>query len=184
MTITSLRLLAHFVNTYHPDGRVADYGGTAKIGSEIVERMLTLDNISVIDASKKGEFKVVLDGSINMREFEYNVLDYDNGVDLLKPIRGRKFDYGITMDLLEHVSQPFVVAENIQNSLKKDALLFVTVPWVWEIHDYPDDYWRFTPQGLQELFSRMECITVEIIRDMSEEEELPRQRLAGIFRKR
>jgi hypothetical protein len=88
------------------------------------------------------------------------------------------------MDLLEHTSNPFVVAENITNSLKKGALLFVTVPWIWEIHYHPKDYWRFAPQGLEELFPKMEKLSIEITRDQSIDEEVPRSRLVAVFRKK
>lgn len=57
------------------------------------------------------------------------------------------------MDLLEHTSNPFLVAKSIRGSLKRGAYLFVTAPFNWGIHYFPKDYWRFTPQGIEELFS-------------------------------
>jgi hypothetical protein len=185
MTITSLRLLAHFLNTYPQSGRIADYGGTDTIGAQIVKKMMTLSDITVEEGKKGKEINILINGKPKKPVPEYSVLDYDNGVDLLKPIKGKKFDGGICMDLLEHTENPFLVAKNIAGSLKSGALLFVTVPWVWELHYYPKDYWRFAPQGLEQLFKPyMECITVEIIRDASPEEELPRSRLVAIFKKK
>lgn len=184
MTITSLQLLAHFLNSFPQEGRIADFGGTSAIGAQIVKKMLTLSSLTVAkDESVKG-FGVLLNGTPRKSKHQYTVLDYDNGIDLMKPIKGKKFDGGISMDLLEHTENPFIIAENISNSLKKGAFLFVTVPWIWEIHEYPKDYWRFAPQGLEQLFPKMECITIEIIRDQSDEEEVPRSRLVGIFKKK
>jgi hypothetical protein len=137
MTVTSIKSLQNFLNNHQPflrdDMRVADYGGTEAIGANFVQQLLETGGLK-----------------------DYHMLDFDNGVDLRKPIKGKKFDLGICMDLLEHTSNPFIVAENIIGSLKSGAYLFVTVPWSWNIHHHPDDYWRFSPSGLGELFKEME----------------------------
>jgi SAM-dependent methyltransferase len=184
MTIISLQQLALFLNKYNLKGRVADYGGTDAIGAQVVEQMLSLKDLSVELAAPGSEKNLLVNGNPRKSVPTYHVLDYDNGIDLLKPIKGDKFDGGICMDLLEHTSNPFIVADNISDSLKKGAMLFVTVPWVWEIHYFPKDYWRFAPQGLEELFPKMKVISMEIIRDPWEDEDLPRQRLVAVFKKR
>ena len=167
MTEISLEYLMWFLNTYQPkpNARFADYGGTENIACNIVKNSLSAAG-----------------------QNDYTALDFDNGIDLRKPIKGPKFDVGICMDLLEHTSDPFLVAKNIKNSLAKDALLFVTVPFVWEIHYYPKDYWRFTPQGIEELFSGEEMdhpMAIEmigIVRDKGKNESLPRIRTVAVFR--
>lgn len=115
-------------------GRVADFGGTDRAGDGKIQKILSEYGLT-----------------------NYHMLDFDNGIDLRKPIRGPKFHLGICMDLLEHVSDPFIVTKNIINSLKPGALLFITVPFVWQIHGDVgyNDYWRFTPQGVKELFKDM-----------------------------
>jgi hypothetical protein len=184
MTIISLQLLAHFLNLYPQQGRVADYGGTDRIGGKMVKKMLSLSELAVSPGTNTKGFSAFLNGKPRKPVPEYICLDYDNGVDLLKPIKGKKFDGGLCMDLLEHTTNPFIVAKNISDSLNKGAYLFVTVPWVWEIHNYPGDYWRFTPQGLETLFPKLKKVTIEIIRDSAPEEELPRHRLVAIFKKK
>jgi SAM-dependent methyltransferase len=141
MTKTSLLELQKFLKEHQQhffnEMRIADFGGTPEIGEGIVQKMFAGGNL-----------------------LNYHMLDFDNGVDLREPIEGEKFDLGVCMDLLEHTSNPFVVAKNIIDSLNPGAFLFVTVPFVWELHPFPNDYWRFTPQGLEELFKEME---IEII---------------------
>lgn len=115
----------------------------------------------------------------------YDVLDYDTGVDLMKPIN-KKYNLGICMDLLEHTINPFIIAANISSSLEKEALLFVTAPWVWEVHEYPIDNWRFTISGLATLFPEMKLIEARYVRDKHIDEEpepLPRERVVAIFQK-
>jgi len=149
------------LNTFPPptNARIADYGGTENVGDTIVRDSLAAGG-----------------------QHNYTALDFDNGIDLRNPIKGKKFDYGLCMDLLEHASNPFTVATNIKNSLKKGGILFVTVPFIWEIHYYPSDYWRFTPQGIEELFSDMYIEVIGLVRDKEPDESVPRHRIVAVFR--
>lgn len=56
------------------------------------------------------------------------------------------------LSVLEHCRQPFRMAENLQRLLRPGGVIYVSVPFAWEIHDHPRDYWRFTPDGIRELF--------------------------------
>jgi SAM-dependent methyltransferase len=186
MTKISLQLLAYFLNTFKPEGRIADYGGTSKHSNNIVKDMFRRKDVQIVDGAlrKDNKISLVILGDIKKEHPEYIPLDLDNGVDLLKPIKGLKFDAGICMDLLEHTENPFIIAKNISNSLKKDAFLFVTVPFVWGLHYFPKDYWRFCPQGLEQLFSDMEVQVIDTVRDPVNNEELPSSRLAAVFKKK
>ncbi len=164
MTLNSLLKLKDFLVEYKDElaGPVADYGGTEKIGEGLVVGML----------SKLGNKKLK----------DYVLLDYDYGDDFLKKIKG-KYGLGICMDLLEHVENPFLVADNISDSLKKNALLFVTCPFIWEVHAFPKDYWRFTPEGLEALFKKLKPLSSCIVRDEGNGEAVPRQRTVAVFRR-
>ena len=71
MTNTSLEQLRDFLErvkpVLKPTMRIADYGGTKKIGSNVVNKML-----------KGGGLK------------DYHMLDFDNGFDLRKQIKGEE----------------------------------------------------------------------------------------------
>ena len=56
------------------------------------------------------------------------------------------------MSVLEHSKKPWLLAGNLLLALEDGGSLFVTVPFVWRVHGYPDDYWRFTTSGVRELF--------------------------------
>ena len=64
-----------------------------------------------------------------------------------------KFDYVICSSVMEHVAKPWLAAKNIEDILQDGGLLIWTTPWVWRIHGYPNDYWRFSPNGVKQLFS-------------------------------
>lgn len=168
MTKKSLECFGNFLTQYEKELKtpIADYGGTAEIGSGAVHDILKIVNPKLVQG--------------------YEMLDYDNGVDLEKPLK-KKYGTGVCMDLLEHARNPFLVAKNISDSLKKGALLFVTAPFVWDIHTHPEDnwndYWRFTPEGLTELFKDLTMIGVRLERDVYKGETVPGQRVVGVFRK-
>jgi len=79
------------------------------------------------------------------------------------------FDGVICLEVLEHVQNPFKAASELKRVLKPQGLLLVTVPFLVQYHgkgstsqghdSYPD-YWRFTHEGLQSLFSDFTTIDV------------------------
>jgi len=182
MTFLTYKSLINFLNTYqdelHKDIVVADYGGNEDIGENLVKKALTSGGITNL-----------------------HTLDYSSGVDLMKPIKG-KYDLGICMDTLEHVKNPFIVAKNITNSLKKNSLLFITVPFMWGQHGYDEeskdiiDYFRFTAEGLKLLFPKMECLRADTVEDVNgilsvynkkekiEDKRAIFVRIIGVFRKK
>lgn len=173
MTPFSFQKFIDFLNKYQSefskDVRVADYGGA--YFSRDIRRALKSGGIT-----------------------DYHILDYHTKIDLNKPVKGKKFGLGICMDLLEHCNKPWLVAENITNSLLPGALLFVTAPFVWEVHDYPGDYFRYTTDGFKCLFDKLEYVEGAMARDLQlktdkggksqvPDEALPRSRAIAVFRK-
>lgn len=70
--------------------------------------------------------------------------------DALKNLR---FGTIFCLSVLEHCHKPFHMAENLTSLLESGGTLVVSAPFSWKIHAYPNDYWRFTPEGLKLLFS-------------------------------
>jgi len=68
----------------------------------------------------------------------------------------KRFDLVLCMSVLEHVKNPFVVAKQLKSVIADGGYLFVSVPLFYPVHKSPDegfsDYWRFTDDGLRELF--------------------------------
>jgi hypothetical protein len=80
-----------------------------------------------------------------------------DGVDIVCDVEGDvgalgTFDHVECLSVLEHSRRPWLLAANIERLMRKHATLFLSVPFVWRVHDYPGDYWRFTGQGVRELF--------------------------------
>lgn len=68
------------------------------------------------------------------------------------PEQHGQFEHVECMSVLEHVRRPWLLAANIERAMLPGASIYVTVPFVWRIHGYPDDYWRLTPNGVRMLF--------------------------------
>jgi SAM-dependent methyltransferase len=92
---------------------------------------------------------------------EYVGLDMAEGkgvdviVDLCKGVgtlRENHFDLGICCSVLEHVEKPWLFAANLTRLIRPGGRLYMSVPWVWRYHAYPDDYFRFSHRGVISLF--------------------------------
>jgi hypothetical protein len=60
------------------------------------------------------------------------------------------------MSMLEHCRRPWIVCENLELMMEPGGTIFITAPFVWRVHGYPDDYWRFTTSGIKSLFNTIE----------------------------
>lgn len=58
--------------------------------------------------------------------------------------------------VLEHSRRPWWLAQRIEEAMEPGATLDLSVPFVWGLHAYPDDYYRFSASGVRELFPNIE----------------------------
>ncbi len=56
--------------------------------------------------------------------------------------------------VLEHTRRPELVVEEIHRVLKTGGLLYAEIPFLQGYHPAPRDYYRYTMEGLDELFIR------------------------------
>ncbi|MEA1952221.1 MAG: methyltransferase domain-containing protein [Planctomycetota bacterium] len=69
---------------------------------------------------------------------------------------GRRFGTIFCLSVLEHCENPFAMAENLVRLLRPGGKLCVSAPFAFKLHAYPDDFWRFTPAGIQKLFEPLQ----------------------------
>ena len=69
------------------------------------------------------------------------------------PFEDESFDVALSTQVLEHVPDPEHVIAEIHRVLKPGGRLFLSAPFAWEQHDYPNDYWRFSEDGLRKLLA-------------------------------
>lgn len=100
---------------------------------------------------------------------EYVGIDMEPGknvdlvVDLTKgtgELRTSHFALGVCCSVLEHVRRPWLLAEHLTSVIRAGGALYMSVPWVWRYHPYPDDYFRFSWRGIMELFPSFQWTNV------------------------
>ena len=57
----------------------------------------------------------------------------------------------LCLDTLEHVEYPHRAVQEIHRILKPEGIAVLTSVMDFPIHDYPYDYWRFTPEAFRSL---------------------------------
>lgn len=75
------------------------------------------------------------------------------------PYKDESFDYVIADQVFEHVRNPWKGINEIYRVLKPGGWAIISSCLMMHIHMYPEDYWRFTPKGLEvlcEKFSKIE----------------------------
>jgi SAM-dependent methyltransferase len=70
------------------------------------------------------------------------------------PFPDGSFDAVICNQVLEHVFEPDAFVREIARVLRGDGRLLLTVPFVWDEHEQPRDYGRYSSFGLAALLSR------------------------------
>jgi SAM-dependent methyltransferase len=76
-------------------------------------------------------------------------------------IPDNKFDAIVCTEVIEHVSNPFSVAEELYRIVKPGGKIYISTPLNFRIHGPLPDNWRFTIHGLKTLFSKFKIIKVE-----------------------
>ncbi|HQQ63874.1 MAG TPA: class I SAM-dependent methyltransferase [Pseudomonadales bacterium] len=71
------------------------------------------------------------------------------------------FDLIICCSVMEHVHKPWVFAENLGKLTRTGGQIYISVPWVWRYHAYPDDYFRYSHRGVMTLFPGFEWKSIE-----------------------
>jgi SAM-dependent methyltransferase len=87
------------------------------------------------------------------------VLDLSKDFDqIAKVLNGRTFGTVLCLSVLEHCPEIFIMCSNIEKLLAPGGILLVGVPFCWEYHKFPDDYWRFSPSAIKFLFKNLKFL--------------------------
>lgn len=67
-------------------------------------------------------------------------------------LRERSVDAVVSGSVLEHLQAPWLLAAEINRVLTPGGLVYHQVPGAWPAHAQPNDFWRFSAEGLRVLF--------------------------------
>lgn len=116
---------------------------------------------------------MVLDCGAGFRTFtaenlvQAEIVAYPN-IDVLAvnqslPFTDGSFDAVISMDVLEHVTDPFMAAREIARVLKPGGVLYIDMPFLQQEHGYPHHYFNATRMGLRQLFDGLLTVDKHIV---------------------
>ncbi len=127
---------------------------TANVSANIYDPIA----VSLIDTYKDG---VILDcgagkqGTYYDNVVNFEIVAYDStdvlGVAEELPFKDNSFDAVLSLNVLEHVKQPFLCAAEIARVLKPGGTLYCVVPFLQPLHAYPHHYYNMSAQGLANL---------------------------------
>ena len=69
------------------------------------------------------------------------------------PIKNEALDGIVCTQVLEHIKNPFTAVAEFSRVLKKHGTCLITVPQTNELHEEPNDFYRFTKYALYWLAS-------------------------------
>jgi SAM-dependent methyltransferase len=75
------------------------------------------------------------------------------------------YDYIICTEVLEHTENPFNAIIEMSRILKKNGIIFCTVPFNFRIHGPLPDSWRISEWGLKILFKEFKILFFDALED-------------------
>ncbi len=78
------------------------------------------------------------------------------------PVDDGSFDVVLCTQVLEHVPQPLDALREFHRVLRSGGTMIATVPFVWEEHEAPFDYYRYTRYGIEHLARAAGFADVEV----------------------
>jgi SAM-dependent methyltransferase len=87
--------------------------------------------------------------------------DYVGSADAL-PVADETFDLVLCTQVLEHVPEPAAVVAECARVLRAGGTFAATVPLVWQLHEQPHDYYRYTDAGVEHLLLRSGLVDCKV----------------------
>lgn len=105
-----------------------------------------------------------LDSGYGDDSWDYSNLDVRGDLESI-PLCDASVDCILCMVVLEHTRNPQQVLLEFARVLKPGGELIMVVPFLWEQHQIPHDYFRFTRYGVRSLFEAT-CLRLDLLNSM------------------
>jgi SAM-dependent methyltransferase len=123
----------YYVEEFIQSNRNEISGDIIEIGRNIYRSVIPQENINTYRCLDLEEFPDV---------------DIVADIQHMPQVQDKSFDTIICTQVLEHVPNPFLAINEIYRVLKPGGTLFLTVPFLNNLHMEPHDYWRFTEYSI------------------------------------
>ncbi|TDN89147.1 ubiquinone/menaquinone biosynthesis C-methylase UbiE [Salegentibacter sp. 24] len=96
------------------------------------------------------------------RDYDANIQPDFTWDGISMPFKSESFDCAFGTEVLEHCPEPEIVLKEIHRILKPGGIFFFTVPFLWNLHEVPNDEYRYTPFALKRHFKNSGFKEVEL----------------------
>ena len=80
-------------------------------------------------------------------------------------IEGERYDAIFSVSVFEHIAKPWKAAEHMSRLLKPSGIVYHAAPFSYFYHGAPADFWRFTPDAFEVMFSSLKTVKSEFFGD-------------------
>lgn len=81
---------------------------------------------------------------------------------IIMPFESCSFNSAVGTEVLEHCPEPEIILKETYRVLKPNGVFFFTVPFLWNLHETPNDQYRYTPYSLDRHLSNSGFTEIEI----------------------
>jgi len=94
-------------------------------------------------------------------KFTYSVKAdlYWDGITI--PLENDSVENVLISEVLEHCPDPSIVVKEAFRVMKKDGIILITIPFVYQLHGVPYDFHRMTPYTVEKLLSDFKEVHVQ-----------------------
>ncbi|PYS55988.1 MAG: hypothetical protein DMG13_01995 [Acidobacteria bacterium] len=128
-------------------------GRLSAFAAELADNSLVLD-AGAGESRYASVFKrhryVGLDSALGDASWDYSRLDIIGDLESI-PLSTSAFDAVVSVVVLEHTREPKRVIAEMARVTRAQGKLFLVVPDQWEVHQIPNDFFRFTRYGVEYL---------------------------------
>lgn len=98
-----------------------------------------------------------LENVLNFEIVDYPTTDV-TGIGERLPFKDEAFDAALSLNVLEHVKNPFLYTNELKRVVKKGGTIYTAVPFLQPYHGYPYHFFNMTSEGLKVLFEDTDII--------------------------
>jgi SAM-dependent methyltransferase len=139
---------------------VRDFVQDALDALELPDPVVEFGSLQV-EAGQDGDLRPLFAG----RDFTGSDFRAGPGVDRVEDLRALTYADGsvgtaICLETLEHVEDPLTASRELARVVRPGGVCLVSTPLLLGIHGYPNDYFRFTPEGLRAVLKPFDAVWV------------------------
>lgn len=155
--LQSIKFLLNKYKKELQNKKLLDIGCGSKPYKLLFERLdITYEGIDFKEFSKNPSFE------LNKPNFYFHK-NYKKDFKMPQ-FEDKSYDVVVAFQVLEHHEKPEVFFSEVKRILKKRGHLIISFPFIWELHEEPNDFQRLTHYKIQKLCGENNMIILETIK--------------------